>query len=89
MITPPEGNTEDETKRIVDGPIVRVGLALPSEVLARIEQVVANLQEERPSRTEVIAALILEAPEDCEKLAEIVRSFRRTRSPRAGGRSTR
>ena len=76
-----------DEERIVDGPAIRVGLALPRDVLARLAEAVERLYVERPSRTELIGALILEAPEDGEQLAEIVRDFRRGRpNPNLKGR---
>jgi len=73
----PDRTGDEDPTRIVDCPTSRVGLALPTVLLERLGQAAIGMPEERPSRTELIAALILGAPEDGDTLAEIVRAFRR------------
>ena len=73
--------------RVAQSPTVRIGLALPVELLAEMQEVVAGLREERATRTELVAAVILFAPENAAALAEIVGQLRRPKSTRRRARS--
>ncbi len=64
--------------RLESCPEVRVGLGIPSPLSGRLDILVelANRGGARTSRKEVMAALILAAPETEEGLAELVRGYR-------------
>lgn len=73
------GRAADEdqgNRRLSHSPTVRIALDLPAALLDELGRVVVRLEEERATRTEVIAALILAAPEAGEELAGLTRSFR-------------
>lgn len=65
-------------ERLLDCPEMDVGLALPLPVTRRLDLLTRRLDEagDRGYRKELIAALILAAPEDGAELADLLRRYR-------------
>jgi hypothetical protein len=67
------------TARLKKCPDVAAGIRWPFPLEERLKQLVSMVEDEageNTTKTEVVAALILAAPEDGEKLAGILRRYR-------------
>lgn len=63
---------------LTDLPRVRVGLAVPDRMDRRLDVLVGHVENDNGAtdRSEVLSALILAAPDDPERLVELVRNYR-------------
>ena len=68
----------DPTARLRECPDDQIGTSIPKPLNARLDALVARAHAagENTSRREVIAALVLQAPEAPELLVEAVRAYR-------------
>ena len=85
-----EGQKYLEMRRRLVAYFDRKNCPAPDELADEtLNRVARRLEEERATRTELIAALVLDAPEDGAQLGECVRDFRRQPVPRARARRAR
>ena len=68
----------DPADRLRDSPEDQIGVSVPSPLNARLDALVAlaNSAGESTSRKEVLAALILAAPDTGADIGELVRTYR-------------
>lgn len=59
-------------------PTIRIGIALPWPVKARLDALAEGTADLETARDDLVAAMILEAPEEPDRLSELLRAFRRT-----------
>lgn len=76
----------DGRRPLRDCPEMAVGIALPLPVTRRLDLLIARLEHEgsRAYRKDLVAALILAAPESANELDELVRRYRRAPARSAG-----
>lgn len=75
----------DPDKPLRKCPEQQIGVSVPAPLNARLDALVvrANRAGESTSRKEVLAALVLAAPESGEDLSDLIKTYRTTTAARA------